>query len=230
MIDFPLSMPRVDFVLTSEKTTVLTKQQYAYQSLRKQILSGELKPGDRIIIDTVAGSLEMSPIPVREAISQLAREGLIAIRAHASAVVTDVPLHTIEEIFALLEALQLAAARLSLSAVDDACLAELSACCDRMEAAGELSEWVGHNRQFHEALPRYANLERITEMLVKTGEDWERLRQLNFAGVATSDMSHSNAEHRELLGLLKDRKLRPVEKWIREHNRRALKQYLSYRS
>ena len=94
---------------TESPEMFLTKQELAHRHLRKQILEGKAKPGERIIIDSLASELGMSPIPVREAISQLAREGLLTLRPHAGAIVSDIPAEAIEEIFALLESLEIAA-------------------------------------------------------------------------------------------------------------------------
>jgi DNA-binding GntR family transcriptional regulator len=49
-----------------------------YQALQDSILSGELAPGDRLIETQIAEQLQVSRTPIREAIRQLQREGLIA--------------------------------------------------------------------------------------------------------------------------------------------------------
>jgi len=213
------------FVAQSTKPRIMTKQAYAHAHLREKIMSGAMRPGERVIIDQVAAALDMSPIPVREAISQLAREGLLDSRAHAGAVVAGIPESAIEEIFAAMEALETAAVRLGRRKADAQLIAELTALCEQMEKTSKMARWATLNRRFHEALPRFAGLERITGMLVKVGEDWERLRRLNFASFQGEDLSRSNREHREFVELLKAGRTRPLEKWIRDHNRHALQRY-----
>ncbi len=209
------------------ESPVLTKQQHAHQFLRSAILSGSMQPGERIVIDTVASELGMSPIPVREAITQLAREGLLTIRPHAGAVVSDIPKHAIEEIFALMEALEQAACRLALPDLGESEIAELEGMCAEMEAAELPADWAQLNRRFHEAIPRLAGLGRFEELLVRAGEDWERLRLLRFTQARPEDIELANREHREFIAILREGKLRSAEKWIREHNRNALKRYLA---
>lgn len=51
----------------------------AYNSLRDSILSGKLKPGDRIPEQGLAEQLGLSRTPVKEALNQLANEGLVEI-------------------------------------------------------------------------------------------------------------------------------------------------------
>jgi DNA-binding GntR family transcriptional regulator len=49
-----------------------------YQALRTSILSGQLVPGDRLVETQLAQQLQVSRTPIREAMRQLQREGLIA--------------------------------------------------------------------------------------------------------------------------------------------------------
>ena len=54
-----------------------TKQEFAYQTLKDAILRCELRPDERLLIDDLARRLQVSPIPVREAIQMLQSEGLV---------------------------------------------------------------------------------------------------------------------------------------------------------
>jgi len=207
------------------KNTVLTKHQLAYRQIRNAIQEGSLKPGERIVISTFSSELGMSSIPIREAIGQLAREGLLTLRPHAGAVVSDIPLHAIEEIFALLESLEIAAIRLALPKLTEPSIQSLEALCGRMESTEDVAEWAKLNRKFHERIPDRVGLERVGKFLVRVGEDWERLRRLRFSEADSEDIAEANRQHREFVDLLRSGRLPPIEKWIREHNRHALKKY-----
>ena len=67
--------------------------------LRRQIISGELAPGERIVELAVARKMGVSQGPVREALQRLAIEGLIVQRAHRGTVVADLSLSEMREIF-----------------------------------------------------------------------------------------------------------------------------------
>src|SRR5262249_59831707 len=58
------------------------------ERLREQILSGELREGEQLRQDAIAAEFQTSRIPVREALSHLAAEGLITIVANRGAVVS----------------------------------------------------------------------------------------------------------------------------------------------
>ena len=61
-----------------------------YQALRTNILSGRLVPGDRLVETQLAQQLQVSRTPIREAMRQLQREGLIAGDANEGLRVTSI--------------------------------------------------------------------------------------------------------------------------------------------
>ena len=81
-----------------------TKQEFAYQTLRDAIMRCELRPGERLVIDDLARRLNVSTIPVREAIQMLQSEGLAVIVPHTGATVAPVSPESIQDVFAVLEA------------------------------------------------------------------------------------------------------------------------------
>jgi len=56
---------------------ILTVFEHVLEHLRTKILSGELKSGDKIVIEEVASNISVSVTPVREALKCLAKEGLV---------------------------------------------------------------------------------------------------------------------------------------------------------
>src|SRR5512137_2033776 len=84
-----------------------TKEDYAYAVLRAAILRCEMKPGDRLVIDTLSTQLGISPIPIRAALQRLQAQGLVEITPHTGAVVSEIPLGNIEQVSLVLERLEL---------------------------------------------------------------------------------------------------------------------------
>ena len=61
-----------------ENTVLYTSlKEMVYQSLKQKIVSGEIKPGDRILEEEIAVNLHASRTPVREAVNRLTAEGLL---------------------------------------------------------------------------------------------------------------------------------------------------------
>ncbi len=65
--------------------TPKTAHAFAYESLRSRILSGELEPGSALVQANLAQELGISMTPVREALRNLASEGLVTMSAHRGA-------------------------------------------------------------------------------------------------------------------------------------------------
>jgi DNA-binding GntR family transcriptional regulator len=85
----------------------------AYSVLRAQIIDGELAPGTLLAEVEQSTRLGVSRTPVREALSRLAADGLVATHSGRGVVVTDVPLTRIAELFEVRSALEEQAARLA---------------------------------------------------------------------------------------------------------------------
>jgi DNA-binding GntR family transcriptional regulator len=75
--------------------------QLAAQALRSMILSGELRPGDRVIENRLTHELGVSRPPLREAMAVLEQEGLLVLEPRRGAIVTPLTLHDVYEIFTL---------------------------------------------------------------------------------------------------------------------------------
>ena len=54
-----------------------TLSERVYKSLKKSILNGDLKPGQKLSQDWLAKQMKVSRMPIREAIERLKIEGLI---------------------------------------------------------------------------------------------------------------------------------------------------------
>lgn len=209
------------------RVKVMTKRQAAYEEIRGRILSGTCRPGDRLVIDRLASQLGMSAIPVREALGLLEQEGWVENRPHAGAVVSGMTRQSIEEVFAVMEALECVACRLGVGRLDISALHEMERLVGEMESTQRAGEWLRLNRRFHESVPRLAGLDRILDHLIRAGQQWERLRVLCFAEVAGEDLRAADAEHREFLVLLGGGSVAKQEEWVKRHNRAALERYWS---
>src|SRR5271156_1650769 len=80
--------------------------------LRQAILSGRLKPGERLVEGRLADELGVSRNPVREAIRALASEGLIEVTARRGAAVASLTAQEAEELLEVRATLEGANARL----------------------------------------------------------------------------------------------------------------------
>ena len=85
---------------TLEKTPNLKTHQWVYQLLRCNLLCGRIEPGMALTIRGLAEKLEVSPMPVREALHRLACEGAVEVKDNRRVIV---PIMTAEKFSQLCE-------------------------------------------------------------------------------------------------------------------------------
>jgi len=79
--------------------------EHARVELREAIVSGQLRPGDRLIEQDLARQLQLSRGPVRQALRELSYEGLVTLRPNRGAVVASVSAEDVLEVYAMRAAL-----------------------------------------------------------------------------------------------------------------------------
>src|SRR5207247_2625748 len=129
-----------------------TKQEFAYLTLRDAIMRCELLPSERLVIDDLARRLSVSIIPIREAIQMLQSEGLVVTVPHTGATVAPISRESIQDVFTVLEGLEVVATRLVAERASSAELGALGKLVDDMDKAVEAkryAQWAGFNTQFH---------------------------------------------------------------------------------
>ena len=141
-----------------------TAHSYAYEALRSRILTGELRPGAPLIQASLAKDLGVSMTPVREALRDLATEGLVTLLPHKGAAVTSLDLADAKEIHTIRLKLEPDATRL---AVDHVTLDVLNRAEDLYSALSETADhrWVVCNRDFHKLLLSPAPAPRLVGIL-----------------------------------------------------------------
>jgi DNA-binding GntR family transcriptional regulator len=70
--------------------------------VQREIFDGRLRPGDRIDVERISATLQVSPTPVREALVLLERDGLVATRVHRAAFVQHFDARTLRADFHVL--------------------------------------------------------------------------------------------------------------------------------
>ncbi|GAA3455083.1 GntR family transcriptional regulator [Dactylosporangium matsuzakiense] len=148
-----------------------TKAEVVYDRLRTAILSGELRPGERLNIDAMARSLGISKIPLREAVQRLTGQGLIVQpNPHAGVQVAPLSLREMRGVYLARGAMEGLAARVAATTVSSAELDELTELNEQMRfqlERGRLTALSELNRRFHTGIAtatRYATLREMTDL------------------------------------------------------------------
>jgi DNA-binding GntR family transcriptional regulator len=175
-----------------------TLAEKAYEVLHAAIISGALRPGARLPIEELAEHLEMSPMPIREAVRRLDAVGLVDNVPHRGARVTELSVTDLAEVYEVRLALETlairrAAARFTETRAEHArrCLSELETMADDASVATSEAH-ANFHLAFYEAAES-AWLLRLIRPAWQVSEryalEWPQVRRLD--GRA--------AEHHEIL-------------------------------
>jgi DNA-binding GntR family transcriptional regulator len=142
-----------------------TSGQTATRILRDKILAGDLDPGTKLNQHHLAAELGMSRIPVRDALRSLASEGLVEVRAHTTAVVSQLSTRDLQELYELRIAIEPSLGRLAVPGLTERHLDEMEALLVNLEATKDTNHWLALNNRFHETMYAAADRRRSLDMV-----------------------------------------------------------------
>ncbi len=144
--------------------------QKVFESVREAIVTGELAPGSRLIERRLAQELNVSHIPVREALARLVDEGLVERNARRGSWVASLTLGDLEEISSLRVLLeQFVAVRVQerWSESAERRMRAVVAEMQKAAAAGKIDHVRHQDRIFHETLWELAEHRTLLELAAK---------------------------------------------------------------
>lgn len=120
---------------------VAVRSTNAHRQLKTMILSGELRSGERLVERELARRLNVSRIPLREALIRLEGEGLVRSVANTATYVEDFSLDDMVEIYSLRVALEPLATRLAALRTTPELVRSLRRICERMTQLTRRGDW-----------------------------------------------------------------------------------------
>lgn len=157
-------------ILPKDKVTIL---HYVTKNLRQAILDGTLTKGERLIQEEWATKLNVSRMPVREALRQLQMEGLVKIEPHKGAIVTPITPEDIEEIYHIRSVLEGLAVEKSLPYLTKEDKHEIELLLLEMENLNLTEEtndlYIHLNDSFHKKLSKGCPWTRVRNMVETVG-------------------------------------------------------------
>lgn len=179
----------------------VTAHDFVYDTLRRAILSGALPGGARLVQADIASQLSVSTTPVREALRDLAAEGLVVFNAHTGAIVRELDVEELEELYDIRKALEPLAIERAAARITPEELAAASALAKAMEQENDPAAWAALNRTFHGLLEDAAHASFIQSVL-KGVQDICAIYVAHSLIREPNRIAVGNIEHRELLAAL----------------------------
>ena len=162
----------------------------AYRTIKDDIISCALQPGEDISEGVLAARYRLGKSPIRSAMMRLRQEGLVVSRGRQGNAVSAVTLRDVQEIFQLRLVLEVTAVRLAAGKVDAGRLRSLNEAAHATWSPGdEASEsaYLRANRDLHRYVAESSGNQRLAALVVGLMEQHERIVRLG--------LSLQNREH-----------------------------------
>ncbi len=182
----------------SETMSRRTAQAMVAGRLRLEILSGSTLPGTRLLQARIAERMRTSTTPVREAMAELAAEGLVDLDPHRGVIVHEPTREELGEVYEMRSLLDPVLMSKTVESITDAEIERATVLCGRLEEESEPGAWVVLNSQFHALLDAAAR----SPLLAGTVRNLRNRSSIYIAASLRESpdrVVRANAEHRAMI-------------------------------
>lgn len=193
----------------------------AYQAIREGIATGTFTAGERVTERGLAGRLNVSPTPIREALRRLEQDGLIErVSARELRVVEHSP-ESLHELLLTGAALRALEARFATPKLDDAALDRMAVIVDALasESMHTIAEYLRLARAFDQEIEQAAGnatLRGLIQSVTFMGQE-RRTRSIESMRFHPDVAARRIQGHRDILAALRSRDPDAVEQTFRRH-------------
>jgi DNA-binding GntR family transcriptional regulator len=200
-----------------------TAQEAVLAELRRAIISGELRPGEKVLQAALAERFGVSRVPLREALKILEGEGQVIYRPHRGYFVAELDIDDLREVYRIRDLLESEAVRTAVPQITGkelAALAEALEVVEQASSTGDLLTMTEANRRFHFGLIEAARMPRLARLVRVLWDATDVYRSLYY-----SDQGHREAvhdEHRAVLAAVRKGDAERAVTLLRAHRERAV--------
>ena len=201
-------------LLQSHSLTTLVQRE-----LERRILAGELEPGDKLTEEDIAGTLNVSRGPVREAFRALEQAGLVRTEKNRGVFVRQVSVEDADEIYEVRAGLDELIGRLLAARIQPGQLAELRELLKKMQKAARaksVDAYYPLNVRFHDRLAEFTGNRTLVAHYRRLVNELHLYRRETLARGADS-FPISAREHAEIVDALARRDCDRAGKLMYEH-------------
>lgn len=150
-----------------------------FKTLRKAILTGELKPGERLMEIHLANRLGVSRTPIREAIRKLELEGLVTMIPRRGAEVAQITEKSMKDVLEVRRALDALCAELACDRISEEEMEKLEEACAGFEKAtetGDTTVIAKADVALHDIIVAATGNQRLVQLVNNLAEQMYRYR------------------------------------------------------
>lgn len=199
-----------------------TLKDHVYDFIAEEIREGKLLPGQRISENDICNELEISRTPVREALIQLAAEGIIENTSRKGFTIKTITAKEITELYTVIGALDATAAKLACNNLTKQDYADMSFYIESIDLAIKSENFEMYHKQqiaFHQIyIQKCGNKTLIDFIETAKNKLISKIYTDTAEGNAVEVLLAINEEHREILKFLKAKDEEGVFKYIAERH------------
>ncbi|MCX2963209.1 GntR family transcriptional regulator [Gordonia aquimaris] len=207
--------------LNARNDRALTAHVWVRETIREAILNGTLAGGTRLIQSELATKLNVSNTPIREALRDLAGEGLVVFDPHRGSRVRTLDLDEVRELYEMRIALEPLMVRRVMGRITTEQLDRADEICAELAKTTELAEWSELNRQFHSLFAFDDDSSRLASVISNLRDSASMYVALSL-GMNSSRQAESNEEHRQLIRCYRDNDIEGATEVTVQHLRVTL--------
>lgn len=150
-----------------------------FNTLRQAILTGELKPGERLMEIHLANKLGVSRTPIREAIRKLELEGLVTMIPRRGAEVAQITEKSLKDVLEVRRALDALSVELACDRISPEALSRLQTACDTFEkatATKDPKKIAQADVALHDIIVKATDNDRLIQLVNNLSEQMYRYR------------------------------------------------------
>ena len=169
----------MDHDFTVNMDEFLPLRDVVFNTLRRAILTGELKPGERLMEIHLANRLGVSRTPIREAIRKLELEGLVTMIPRRGAEVAQITEKSLQDVLEVRRALDALCAELACDRITNEGKAALERACDQFEKAtktGDVVTIAEADVALHDIIVQATGNQRLIQLINNLSEQMYRYR------------------------------------------------------
>jgi DNA-binding GntR family transcriptional regulator len=185
------------------------------EALREAIFRGVFKRGEPLRQDAIAKQFSVSQVTVREALRLLADEGVVQIAPRRGAIVASLSPQEVEEIVELRIALESLLLERAIPRLGEEDLAAAEKIIRKLDKTRTMDDQLTLNIEFHGCLYAKAGRPRTLALYDKLRLAFEPYLRLLWA--RSDYKSHSQADHRKILELCKERNAKSAQSVLANH-------------
>lgn len=201
--------------------TPATISETVFRHMKKAILEGDLKPGQRIQEKEIAQFFNVSTTPIREAFRRLAAEEYLSIDARKEVMVTSVSVEQIKEVFEVVRSLDLLATNKALDHFESKDLEDLEKMSRDMEnffGQKNLLAYIRQNLKIHYRIWKDCGNQFLLKTLMDMGDKFFFYSSQVYAKIDDpAFFNRSIKEHFDLIQAIEKKDIADIEKIINSH-------------